>query len=126
MNYCVECECFSLQVLMKVVLNQGCAGPVLNSLFFGYTLATREGLQDFQTRWRAKLSTDLLPTTMHSAMCWGPFHVLSFLYIPESYRMLCISVLTVVWMAYLSWRAFRVLPCTALSDRASDQDSEMQ
>ena len=95
---------------MKVLLNQGVVGPCLNSLFFGYTIVTRQGTDNFLDKWRFKLQNDLLPTTKHSFMCWGPFHVVSFLYIPESYRMLCISVLTVAWMSYMSWRAFRTLP----------------
>lgn len=112
------------KVILKVVLNQGAVGPIVNSMFFGYTLLVRQGpnnfsgLEDFVDRWRVKLSQDLLPTTIISACCWGPYHVVSFLFIPEASRFFWVNVFTVLWTAYLSWRGFNDRQEVAVEDAA--------
>jgi protein Mpv17 len=96
----------ALSVARRVGLNQVTMAPAMNSLFFGYVLATDGGnnrsLARFLERWREKLQLDFWPTTLRSCLIWTPAHIVNFYFVPGHLRVLYLSTGLAAWTCYLS------------------------
>jgi hypothetical protein len=95
------------KVISKVLVNQICAAPIMNSLFFGFTELMHSGHDGVLSRWKTKLERDLWPTIQRSFAFWAPAHVFNFIFVKPTYRVLYLSVGLVGWTAYLSITAYK-------------------
>ena len=100
-----------LLVIKKVVVNQICMSPILNSLFFIWVGATRGGLdtniQDKTELILRKITQDLVPTMKRSCGYWGVINIANFSVIPQRYQLLFTNIGFVLWFAYLSFVGYR-------------------
>lgn len=100
-----------LLVIKKVVVNQICMSPILNSLFFIWVGATRGGLdtniQDKTELILRKITQDLVPTMKRSFGYWGVINIANFSVVPQRYQLLFTNIGFVLWFAYLSFVGYR-------------------
>eukprot|EP00040_Diaphanoeca_grandis_P025281 m.139830 g.139830 ORF g.139830 m.139830 type:complete len:238 (+) comp30084_c1_seq4:571-1284(+) len=86
-------------VAIKIALDQLAFQPVSLCVFY-FSMATMEGQSPSQAVDRA--TNMLLPTLKVNWPFWIPVHVITFSYIPASYRVAWISFLQVGWAAVMS------------------------
>ena len=97
------------KLLAKVATNQAVCSPVLNALFFGWVILTRESSSaDAKLdRWRAKLSADLAPTIARSLVFWSTTNLGIFWFLQPSWHVCGTSVAFFVWTTYVSLVGYR-------------------
>lgn len=111
LNYLIPSEGITPnKIFQKVLINQICMSPSLNTFFFGYVILTRDFTSSLSQKFinfKEKLQVDLLPTIKRSFLYWGIVQYVNFGMIPPKFSVVYTNIAFTLWTVYLSLVGYR-------------------